>query len=120
MLPSDENSRPTWMAPLSRADLVSGPPASSALKSLNLRPYVVSSPFWQNTRVGHSGGPPSVIWPATGARSDTFFRLFLVAVSLVTAKAFWSAAGDGVSTLMFFGVYRPRSFDTVSWTSPLA
>src|SRR5678815_1743106 len=110
MLPSEENRSPTWMAPLSRADLVSGPPASRALKSLNFNPYVVSNPFWQNTRVGHSGGPPSVIWAATGARSDVFFRLNLVAVSLVTAKAFWSAAGDGVSTVMFLAAYNAFSF----------
>src|SRR3954447_10765454 len=105
MLPSDENSSPTWMAPLSSADLVSGPPASSALKSLKCSPYVVTSPCWQNGRVGHSAGPANVICAATGARSDIFFRLFLVAVSLLTAKAFWSAAGEGGSTVMFLVAY---------------
>src|SRR5438105_15499600 len=101
MLPSDEKMRPIWMAPLSRADLVSGPPASSDLNDLKVRPYVFSSPGWQNGRVGHSAGPPSTNWPATGLTSESFLRLYFDAVSLVTAKAFWSAAGDGSSTVMF-------------------
>jgi hypothetical protein len=34
------------------------------LNSLNVIPYVFSSPCWQNGRVGHSGGPPSTSWLA--------------------------------------------------------
>src|SRR5438067_10862083 len=54
------------MSPRSSAAFVSGPPASSALKALKCRPYFDVRPASQNGRVGHSGGPPRVIWLAIG------------------------------------------------------
>src|SRR2546421_8712459 len=54
------------ISPRSSAAFVSGPPASSALNALKCSPYFDVKPASQNGRVGHSGGPPSVIWPAIG------------------------------------------------------
>src|SRR6266545_367594 len=70
-----EKISPTSMSPLSRAALVSGPPESRGLNDLKRRPYVFSRPIWQKGRVGHSGGPPRVIWAAVAARSDSFVTL---------------------------------------------
>src|SRR5437764_6543069 len=99
--PSLEKIRAMSTSPLARAFLESGPPESRGLKLLNFRPYVFSRPGWQKGRVGHSGGPPSVIPLATaGLRSDIVFKLYLSAVALVTAKALASMAADGLRTLM--------------------
>src|SRR5947209_16664964 len=54
------------MSPRSSAALVSGPPASSGLKSLNVSPYLSTRPFSQKGRVGHSGGPPRMNSDAIG------------------------------------------------------
>ena len=61
---SEVSSMPTWTSPFLSASTVRGPATSSGLNSLNVIPYVFSSPCWQNGRVGHSGGPPSTSWLA--------------------------------------------------------
>src|SRR4051794_1846653 len=63
MPPSLEKTRPIVTLFWEMADLVSGPPASRALKLLNFKPYVLSRPGWQNGRVGHSDGPPRMRSP---------------------------------------------------------
>ena len=74
----------------------SGPPASRAVKLSNVRPYLLSSPGWQNGRSGHSGGPPSTRpLPHLAARSDSVFTPYLSANAVVTANVFWSAASAG-------------------------
>src|SRR3954453_3014869 len=108
------------MAPLSMADLVSGPPTSRDLNALKVSPYVSFRPGWQNGLVGHSGGPPRVIWLATELRSDIFLRLFLSAVALVTAKAFWSAAGEYCRAVSLCFCTSVLSLSYVALASPVA
>src|SRR2546421_5486765 len=74
----------------------------------------------QNGRVGHSGGPPSVSLPATGARLVTVVRAYLVAVSELATNTFVSCAGEGVRTSSPFDFSRSLSFDWTSNGSPVA
>src|SRR6266498_4920099 len=60
----EENSSPTWMAPLFNPETVSGPPKSSFLTCLKTIPYVFFRPIWQNGFVGQSGGAPNTNWLA--------------------------------------------------------
>ena len=56
-------------------------------------------PCW---RVLNSGGPPMIRFLATGARSGIAFRLYFVAVSLVTTSESLSSAVAG-SRIVSFG-----------------
>src|SRR6266567_193777 len=68
----------------------------------------------QKGRVGHSGGPPSVSLPATGARLLTVDSAYLVAVSELATNTLVSWAGDGVRTSSPFDFSRSLS---LAWTS---
>src|SRR5919107_1960659 len=64
--------------------MVSGPPASSSRKSLKTTSYLSFRPGTPVWRVFHSGGPPSVSFPATALRSPIDFKEYFDAVSGVT------------------------------------
>src|SRR5262249_38413957 len=71
--------------------------------TLNFRPYVDLRPMRQYGRVGHSGGPPNFSGSLTVARSLTFDRWYLSAVSFVTTNVFTLSAGAGVVSVNPFG-----------------
>ena len=50
--------------------------------------------------LAQSVATPNLSEVATAVRSLIFARLYLVAVAWVTTKAFWSAAGELVRTVM--------------------
>src|SRR4029453_6547104 len=94
MAPWVVNTRPTSMSPLLRAEVVRGPPASSALNSLKSSiPYTFLRPGRPAGRVLSSGGPPTTSWEALPLRSEILARPYLSAVSLVTAQPSLSSAG---------------------------
>src|SRR5438105_9315037 len=103
MLGSLVKRRPTSICLPSSAAIVSGPPVSSGLKSLNVMPYVFLRPSAQNGRCGHSGGPPSTRVLPIGARSLSFFKDFALAVACVTTNPFWSVACAKSSTVRLLG-----------------
>ena len=97
--------------------MVSGPATSSDLNEPTFSPYVFSSPSWQNTFVGHSGGPPSTVAEPEhfSVNSDSVVTWFLSANALVTANAFWSAAWEGWPNVRLF--LPPNSFSAVTVAS---
>src|ERR687891_955222 len=113
-----EKSRPTSMSPFSSASTVSGPPTSSGTNSPNSIPYTSRSPGMQNGRSGHSGGPPRVSCPATGARSLTEARPCSSAVSAVTTNAFVSLASADSKRVWPRSSSRGSSVDRASSGSP--
>ena len=123
MLGSVVNTSPAWMLPFFSALIVSGPPASSDLNSLNTTLYFALSPGAPVCRVFHSGGPPRVSWPATGCRSAIDLRLYLSAVSLVTVTESLSSAVDWSRTVSFAGTLVFSAANTsseVTWVAFLS
>ena len=108
------------MSPFARAARVSGPSVSSVLNDLNLIPYTRCRPGRQNGLVWHSGPAPMTSWLDTAARSESVFRLYFCAVALVTANAFWSCAGEGVSASRPSGLRWTLSLLAVSCANPVA
>src|SRR5712692_11274785 len=108
------------MVPFLKAARVAGPSVSSALNSLNVMPYTDLRPGWQNGRVGHSGPAPRTSWLPIGARSESLVRLYLAAVALVTANAFWSTAAEGLRATSFSGCSLALSLAVVATASPEA
>ena len=91
---------PTWMSPFLSASTVSGPATSSGLNSLNCSPYVFSSPWRQNGRLGHSGGPPRTSWLATeGPALAGSLAGSALAGADAGAEAAAAAVADGVELL---------------------
>ena len=83
-----------------RAAWVSGPPASSALKDLNFRPYSDSRPFRPWWRVWNSGEPPISRSGAASLRSasvESAVRSYFFAVSALTLTESLSSAGEDSS-----------------------
>src|SRR4029077_20454887 len=83
-------------------------------------PDVCCRPGWQNGRVGHSGPAPSTSWLPIAARSDSFVALYLDALDLVIANAFWSTDEDGFSASRVRGWRWTFSFAVVAAASPVA
>src|SRR3954451_7243307 len=113
MVESVEKMLATWMSPFFSAALVSGPPGSSGLNSLKVRPYSFLRPTTPWYRFANSGPAPRMNLLATGFRSSIFLRWYLLAVSEVTVKVSLSSAADCSVVSVPFG----RTFCSAASTS---
>ena len=85
-----------------------------------MRKLLITSALPQEALVLHSGGSPHFSWFATLAASLSVFSENWSAVSLRTAKPFWSAPGAKLRAVSPSGSSTAFSAANVAWGSPVA